>query len=101
VSALGELVSDLIADVRLYAASEGGKTNEIRKGYRCPCAATNVSPAMMHSAELLIGEEPLNPGELRRVGFVFVTSEGAAAMRRAGTFYIWDGGFIGEAAVVE
>jgi len=45
--------------------------------------------------------EPLKPGESRRVGFVFLSGEEAAAVfRRAGVFYLWEGRFIGEAVVV-
>src|SRR4051794_29625103 len=78
-----ELIPDLIADVRLYTSDEGGRTNPIRPTFRCPCAVTDDKPAMMHSAELMMGSEPMNPGESRRVGFAFLTIEGADAMRRA------------------
>jgi hypothetical protein len=44
--------------------------------------------------------EPLSPGESRRVGFVFLSGEDAAAVfRGAGVFCLWEG-FIGEAVVV-
>ena len=97
---LGELVPDLIADVRLYTASEGGVSHPIRATFRCPCSVTNINPPNMHTAELLLGSEPMHPGERRRIGFVFLTSEGADAMRKAGKFYIWNGRFFGEATIV-
>jgi hypothetical protein len=99
MNGLSELVPDLIADVRLYTPEEGGRTTQIRPTFRCPCAAANVSPAMMHSAQLLLGDEPMGPGECRRVGFAFLTAEGADAMRRAGKFYLWDGTFFAEALI--
>jgi len=49
----------------------------------------------------LVLDEPLHAGEDREgVGFVFLSSEGAEAMSQAGHFYLWEGGFIGEAFVV-
>jgi hypothetical protein len=96
-----EPIPDLIADVRLYAPDEGGRNNQIRATFRCPCAVTNINPAMMHSAQLLLGSEPMSPGESRRIGFAFLTTEGADAMRQAGKFYLWDGKFFAEAVIVE
>jgi hypothetical protein len=92
---------DLIAEVRLYAPDQGGRTTPIRSTFRCPCAVTNVKPAMMHSAELLLGSEPMNPGQSRRLGFAFLTPDGADAMRQAGKFYLWDGRFFAEAVIVQ
>jgi hypothetical protein len=46
-------------------------------------------------------EEPLAPGDRRRLGFVFLSGDEAAEkMRLAGVFYLWEGRFIGEAMVV-
>ncbi len=47
-----------------------------------------------------LGDEPFEPGTERRVGFVFLSDEGAETMKRAGRFYLWDGRFVGEASVV-
>lgn len=47
-----------------------------------------------------LGDEPFEPGTARRVGFVFVSEEGLQKMKEAGHFYLWDGGFVGEATVV-
>lgn len=40
------------------------------------------------------------PGEQRRVGFWFLSPEGAETMKQVGHFYLWEGNFIGEADVV-
>jgi hypothetical protein len=49
----------------------------------------------------LLGNNPIEPGEQRRVEFVFLSGDEAAAiMRKAGTFYLWEGRFIGEATVI-
>ena len=46
-------------------------------------------------------DAPFAPGERRRLGFVFLNGEDAAAvLRRAGTFYLWEGRFIGGAKVL-
>jgi hypothetical protein len=47
-----------------------------------------------------LGDLPLNPGDERRLGFVFFTEEDADVMRQAGRFYLWEGGVIGVANVV-
>ena len=95
-----ELIPDLIADLRLYAPSEGGRTKPIWTNFRCPCAVSNGKPEMLHTSQLLFGSEPINPGESRQVGFAFLTTEGADAIRRAGTFYLWDGRIFAEATIV-
>jgi hypothetical protein len=44
----------------------------------------------------------LAPGERRRLGFVFLSgADATAVLRRAETFYLWEGRFIGEATVVK
>ncbi len=49
----------------------------------------------------LLGETAIQPGESRRLGFVFLSGEETAKMfRDAGKFFLWEGGFIGEAVVV-
>jgi hypothetical protein len=45
-------------------------------------------------------DEPFEPGTERRVGFVFLTEDGAQAMKRAGRFFLWEGRFVGEAKVI-
>jgi hypothetical protein len=47
-----------------------------------------------------LGDIPLEPGDQRRLAFVFFSDDGADLIRRAGKFYLWEGGFIGEAHVV-
>jgi hypothetical protein len=48
----------------------------------------------------LLGDQPLLPGDQRRLGSVFLSGADVAAnMRAAGKFYLWEGHFIGEAVV--
>jgi hypothetical protein len=52
-------------------------------------------------------DAPFAPGERRRLGFVFlhgkyISSENIAAiLRRAGTFYLWEGNCIGETTILQ
>jgi hypothetical protein len=59
-------------------------------------------PITGYDGWLLLDDTPIEPGEQRRLGFVFLSGEEAASiMRDAGTFYLWEGRFIGEAKVVQ
>jgi hypothetical protein len=49
----------------------------------------------------LLGDTAIRPGEGRRLGFVFLSGEKTAKLFwDAGKFFLWEGGFIGEAIVV-
>jgi hypothetical protein len=61
---------------------------------------SQMHPLVGYDAWPLLGDEPLMPGEQRRVGFWFLSPEGAETMKQVGHFYLWEGGFIGEADVV-
>jgi hypothetical protein len=47
-----------------------------------------------------LGDAALNAGDERRLGFVFPGDGAAEHIREAGLFYLWEGGFVGEARVV-
>jgi len=49
---------------------------------------------------LQLDDEAFEPGTCRRVGFIFLSPEGAETMKRAGRFFLWEGGFVGEAVVI-
>jgi hypothetical protein len=91
----------LVADVRLYETAAGGRKGPILHGWGCPVMISDVPPLHGWDARLLLGDEPLYPGEARRLGFVFLSGlQAADAIRQAGRFYLWEGGFVGEATVV-
>ena len=98
---MNDLEPDLIASLRLYSTHESGRTAPIRGVVRCPSASSKVPGTMMHSVQFLLGDQLLHPGEQQELGFRFLTEEGAALMRAAGTFYLWDGQFFAEATIVE
>jgi hypothetical protein len=105
-----ELTPAFVADLVLYATEDGGREQPAHLGFCCPCFlqkielkagvegyATNPSA---YDACPLLGDEPMQPGESRRVGFVTLSSESADVLASSGRFYLWDGRFIGEAHVV-
>jgi hypothetical protein len=90
----------LIADVTLYTTAEGGKKLAAQPGWGCPCCCSKSSPVVGWDGLPLL-DGPLAPGDRRRLGFVFLSGEEAAdVLRKAGTFYLWEGRFIGDAVVV-
>ncbi len=96
---LETLSSQLIADVTLYPSESGG--HEIRPGWGCPCVLSMSQPIVGYDGWPLLGDNPMSAGEHRRVGFVFLSGEEAAAVfRKAGRFFLWEGRCIGEAVVV-
>ena len=92
----------LIAEVTLYATADGGRKSTAFPGWGCPCCVSRQEPIVGYDGWPLLGDTPIEPGERRRLGFVFLSGEEAAViMRQAETFYLWEGGFVGEAKVVQ
>jgi hypothetical protein len=93
---------ELTADVTLYSTANGGKKHPAMPGWGCPCVTVKAEPLVGYDGWPLLGDIPLHPGDTRRVGFVFLSSDEAArVIRAAGKFYLWEGKYIGEATVVE
>jgi hypothetical protein len=91
----------LTADVTMYSTEQGGKDRPALPGYGCPCIISQKEPLEAWDGILLLRDQALLPGDIRRLGFVFLSGEEAAHdLRQAGRFYLWDGGFVGEAIVV-
>lgn len=96
---LREMVPHLVAHVRLYATVDGGRGAPAYPGWGPVCMISKEKPLSGYSGWPIL-DEPLKPGEDRaKVGFVFLVPEGADALRSAGRFYLWEGRFVGEAAV--
>jgi hypothetical protein len=90
----------LIADVKLYPTDEGGRKSAAQPGWGCPCCCSKSPMIDCYDGWPLL-EEPLAPGDHRRLGFVFLSGQEAAdVFRRAGSFYLWEGRIVGEAVVV-
>ncbi|HEV2597064.1 MAG TPA: hypothetical protein VGU00_01790 [Sphingopyxis sp.] len=91
----------LIADVRMYETDAGGRKGPALPGWVCPVMISKDQPLEGWDAFLLLRDQPISPGECRRIGIHFVFGEaGATAAREAGKFYLWEGGFVGEGIVV-
>ena len=98
--ALLHMKPQLIADVQLYPTGDGGKTRAALPGWGCPLMVSKMQPLVGYDGWPLLGNEPLHPGDQRRVGFVFLSPEKADIIRRAGHFYLWEDHFVGEGNVV-
>jgi hypothetical protein len=91
----------LVADVTLYPTAAGGRKSAVPPGWGCPCCLLKESPIVGYDGWPLLGDAPLAPGQSRQLGFVFLSGdEPVALFRKSGIFFLWEGGFIGEAKVV-
>jgi hypothetical protein len=97
---IAALEPQVIAEVYLYASEQGGRRFPVNAGWGCPCMTSREQPLAGYDGYPQLGDLPLEPGSRRKVGFVFLTDEGAHVMRAAETFYLWEGGFVGEAKVL-
>jgi hypothetical protein len=89
----------LVADVVLYSTESGGKRIPALHGFGCPCMVSKTEPLLGYDARLIL-DEPLHPGQARRIGFVFLHRASVNVMLEARHFFLWEGKFIGEATVV-
>lgn len=71
-------------------------------GWGCPCTIKKETVPDCWDDWPLLGDHEMKLGEIRTsVGFVFVSGQKAAdELRAAGKFYLWEGGYIGEAVVL-
>lgn len=98
---LKAVAPQLIADVTLYPSASGGRKSAVQPGWGCPCCVSKDSPIVGYDGWPLLGDFALAPGESRQLGFFFLSGDEAVALfRNSGVFYLWEGGFIGEATVV-
>ena len=96
------LKPDLIAKVTLLPAGENRRALPLPLGYGCPCFSDRGRREHGWDARLLLEDEPMALGETRTLGFVSLSGQEAVqALSRNPTFFLWDGGIIGEARVVE
>jgi hypothetical protein len=96
-----EAAPQIVADVRMYETADGGRATPAAPGWGCSVMVSDVEPLSGFDALPLLRDQALEPGECRRLGFVFLSSEeSVAAIEEAGCFYLWEGRFVGEATVV-
>jgi hypothetical protein len=99
-NALKRMTPPLVTRVKLYAPEDGGRAHPVEPGWGCPCSISKTQPLSAHDGWPLLGDDSLYPGEEREVGFFFIAPGSAEAIQEAGHFYLWEGGFIGEALVL-
>ena len=95
-----KMTPQLAADVRLYRSNKGGRSSTALPGWGCLCMVSNQSPWEGWDGWPLLGEQPIEPGDERRLSFVFISPEAPNILRAAGRFYLWEGRIVGEAVVV-
>lgn len=90
---------DLTVKLYLYPTDAGGRRRPVGPGWGCPCINDKTAGEGWDGYPLLQSE--MRPGERRDVGFVFMSgAEAAVALGQNDRFYLWEGGFIGEAEIV-
>jgi hypothetical protein len=91
----------LLADVWFYATADGGRSGPALPGFGCLLIVATEKPLSGWDSLLLLHDEPLHPGERRRLGFAFLSPENAVpALAKSGRFYLWEGRAIGEGTIV-
>jgi hypothetical protein len=97
---LRAMTPQLVVDVRLYQPDEGGRRSTAFPGWGCVCMVSDQPPWEGWDGWPLLEDQTLEPGDERRLGFVFLSPEAPDIMRSAGRFFLWEGRVVGEAAVV-
>lgn len=92
----------LVARLSLYPAERSPRKTALPSGYGCPCFSSETRSEHGWDGFLLLGEQSMQLGTEREVGFVFLSGEEAAAsLRMSGEFYLWERDFIGVAKVID
>jgi hypothetical protein len=97
---LRRMTPQLMADVRLYGTEEGGRQSAVHPGWGCPCMVSKAPPWEGWDGWPLLGDQTIEPGDRRRLGFVFLSPEAPEILRAAQKFYFWEGRVVGEATIV-
>lgn len=95
---------ELIVDLTLYPSERGGPSFPKMLGWSSPCTIQHERGDgwVGYDGWPLLGDEPISPGETRRVGYVFLSGQEVVNYQKAADrFYIWEGRIIGEAKIVE
>lgn len=92
---------ELIVDLSLYPTSEGGRGLPIMgEWFAFPCKFRKED-FEARDCRILLSGKSIAPGETARVGVKFLSPDSATLFRAAGKFYLWEGGIVGEATVVD
>lgn len=92
---------ELIVDLWLYPAERGGRPIQLGWGSPCTVQSEQGKGWVGYDGWPLLGENPMAPGERRRIGYVFLSGQDAVKhLKSAQKFYLWEMGLIGEATIV-
>lgn len=92
---------ELVVDLWLYPAERGGHPIQPGWGSLCTVQSEQGDGWVGYDGWPLLGDNPMAPGERRRVGYVFLSGQEAIEyLKSAETFYLWEMGLIGEATIV-
>jgi len=99
----------LRVELSLYPEETSARSYPIPPGWSCPCFAVKdpfenrraQSPANDGAPILVDG--PMQLGETREVDFIFPLAgkDAVPLVEKVTKFYLWEGGYIGEADVLE
>lgn len=87
----------------LYPAEKSARLQAIVPGWMCPCVVNKTEVPEASDGAPILKDGPMQLGETREVDFLFPLSGKDAIPVVAGTskFYLWEGGYIGEAQVLK
>jgi hypothetical protein len=76
---LNEAKPEVIVDLKLYPTERGGRTSPILPGWGSPCTIQSErgSGWIAYDGWPLLGNNPLKPGDIRRVGYIFLSGKKA------------------------
>jgi hypothetical protein len=74
----------LIAEVTLYATVDAGRKSTAFPGWGCPCCVSRQEPIVGYDSWPLLGDTPIEPGERRLLGFVFLSEKRLSSCGRQG-----------------
>jgi hypothetical protein len=87
----------------LYPAEKSSRSQAIVPGWMCPCVVNKTEVPEASDGAPILKDGPMQLGEMREVDFLFPLAGKDVIPLAAGSpkFYLWEGGYIGEAQVLE
>jgi hypothetical protein len=98
---LKRITPELVVQLTLYPTDQGGRREPIPPGWSCPCFPTRETDVAGWDGCPMLGDDWMQPGETRIVGYAFLSGrEAAEALSLNEHFYIWERRIIGEAKIL-
>ena len=93
----------LRVSLTLYPIDQSPRTKGIVPGWMCPCAIEKTANPEASDGAPILTDGPMQLGETREVDFLFPLSgkDAIPLTANASLFYLWEGGYIGEASVLQ